>query len=171
MMLSKRKNCQTTVRLRVSRVELLKDTGEQRLVRVAAGERHPDLAYGDAHQCANLEQFEPDGLALRPGHRSAVQTQSPKGFQQQVCDRREGAFRNAMDHSRYEIRVRSRHCVWISAQVARCLPRARSTCDEGGTIGDTWVCYAGKDCLEKCVVYRSRWSDLIADVAPRGFLT
>src|SRR5436309_14531568 len=89
MMLSKGKSCQTTVRLRVSTVELLKDTGEQRLVRVAAGERHPDFAYGDAHQCAHLEQFEPDGLALRRGHRSAVQTPSPKGFQQQVCDRRE----------------------------------------------------------------------------------
>src|SRR3954467_10699930 len=57
MMLSKRKNCQTTVRLRVSRVELLKGTGEQRLVRVAAGERHPDFAYGDAHQCAHLSSL------------------------------------------------------------------------------------------------------------------
>src|SRR5437763_13854875 len=45
-MLRWRKTCQTTVRLRVSTVELLKDTGEQHLVRVAAGERHPDVAYG-----------------------------------------------------------------------------------------------------------------------------
>src|SRR5438270_12258946 len=74
-----RKTCQRTVRLRVSTVELLKETGEQPLVRVAAGERQPDFAYGDAHQCAHLEQFEPDGLALplaiavpfRPNRRQA----------------------------------------------------------------------------------------------------
>src|SRR5437764_14582606 len=88
-MLRWRKSCQTTVPLRVSTVELLKDTGEQHLIRVAAGEGHPDFAYGDAHQCADFEQFEPDGLALRPGHCSPVQTQSAKGVQPKVRERQD----------------------------------------------------------------------------------
>src|SRR5436305_15219417 len=67
-MLRWRKTFQTTVRLSVSRVELLKDTGEQHMLRVDAGERHLDYMYGNAHQSTNLELMQTDVMQLPLRH-------------------------------------------------------------------------------------------------------
>src|SRR5207244_13070785 len=46
--------------------------------RIAARERDPDFARGDGDACSDLEQLEPDGVALRLGHIRVFQPQPAK---------------------------------------------------------------------------------------------
>ncbi len=48
------------------------DEGEQLCVRIALGERDPDIAYRDTHVRAELEQLEPYGVALSMGQGGAL---------------------------------------------------------------------------------------------------
>ena len=58
-------------------------------VRIAAGDRDPDLARRDAHLSADAEQLGTDGLALCPRPGCARKREPAKGTHQHIGGRRE----------------------------------------------------------------------------------
>jgi hypothetical protein len=65
-------------------LQSLHNLPEQLGIRITFRKGDPYAAYTDPDVCANLEQLQANGIALRPGQGRTFQSQTPQGLHQHI---------------------------------------------------------------------------------------